>query len=112
MAFSKMVKIGDKDVRLKASADTPRMYRQLFGRDLFHDMNKLNLRASESNIDMGNTEVLENICYTMAKQADASIPDIDEWLDQFDMFDVFYASKDVLEMWTRNISTMSTAKKK
>ena len=112
MALKKEIEISGIRVKLKASADTPRVYRHLFGKDLFQDMNMLNLNVTAGSLDMGNTEVLENIAYTMASQADRDIPDIDEWLDQFEVFDIYLAIKDILSLWAANISTMSKNKKK
>lgn len=112
MAIERTIEIADKMVKMKASADTPRLYRHLFGCDLFQDMNRLNLNVKKGSLDTGNTEVLENIAYAMAKQAEPKLPPIDEWLDQFGMFDIFFASGDILNMWAANTKTASEAKKK
>ena len=112
MAITGTVKIGDKEVKMKASADTPRLYRHTFGRDIFQDMNKLNLNMKKGSLDTGNTEVLENIAYIMAKQADPDIPEISDWLEQFNIFDIFIAGKDIFLLWAKNNKTSSAPKKK
>lgn len=112
MAIRKIIKIGGIDVDMKTSADTPRAYRHIFGRDIFQDMNRLNLNMKKGSLDTGNTEVLENIAYVMAKQANPDIPDINDWLEQFNTFDIFTASKDIISLWGINNKTMISPKKK
>ena len=108
MAIEKTIKIGTKDVRMKASADTPRVYRHLFKRDIFQDIQKI--MAGKDSI--GDTEVLENIAYVMAKAADKNIPEIREWLADFNMFDIYKAFPDIMKLWGMNTKSSSIPKKK
>lgn len=112
MAIEREINIADKKIRMKASADTPRRYRNQFGKDIFQDMNRLNHNIKHGSLDTGNTEVLENLAYVMAKQADPEIPPIEEWLDQFGVFDIFFAAESIISMWGLNAETASIGKKK
>ena len=48
----------------------------------------------------------------MAYHADNSIPqDINDWLDQFDMFSIYEVLPQILELWGDNMLTDVTAKK-
>ena len=48
----------------------------------------------------------------MAYHADHTIPaDIDEWLDQFDMFSIYEVLPQILELWGENMETEVAAKK-
>ena len=57
-------------------------------------------------------EIFENVAYIMAYHADNSIPqDINDWLDQFDMFSIYEVLPQILELWGDNMQTDVTAKK-
>lgn len=105
-----MINVGDKQVPFEASADTPRMYRIQFNRDLIKDIFSLDLKHPE-NINM---EMLENISYVMAKAADPELQDtsIKEWLSQFGMFDLYKALPEIVNLWAINMRTESQKKKK
>lgn len=103
--MEKTIKIGDKDVTLRATAATPYLYREAFGRDMFVDM------AEAQN--GGNTALFTRAAYIMAKQADAKTANtIVEWLDQFSMFDVMQAVPQIMDVWGLNEETTVKSKKK
>lgn len=118
----KNVEIGGASCRFKSSAAIPRMYRLKFGRDLFVDMNKLikQVKANEknkekegSNLPIESLEMFENIAFLMHKHGDPSQPsDIEEWLDQFDMLDVYQVLPEIAEMWNIENKQTSVSKKK
>lgn len=117
--MDKIVRIDDKDVKFRASALTPRLYRHIFGRDFLVDINKLRSSftkitktGDESTLEIIDLEIFENIAYTMAKQGDPNIPaDPGEWLDQFDTFSVYYVLPEIMELWAMNEATTSVPKK-
>ena len=48
----------------------------------------------------------------MAYHADHSIPDnIDDWLDQFEMFSIYEILPEILELWGSNLVTDVASKK-
>lgn len=108
----KKVQIDGKAVTLKASAATPRLYRDLLGRDIFTDYEKL-LNLDETP-ESERWNIFENIAFIMAKQADPTVPDtVTEWLDSFDgVPSVINITGDILELWNGNLKTHSEAKKK
>lgn len=123
---------------MKSSAAIPRMYRLKFGRDIFVDMQKIakqvevqnklkeELRKQaeengeefdesefESSLPVESLEIFENIAFLMHKHGDPSQPkEIDEWLDQFDMFDIYKVFPEILKMWNVENKQMSTPKKR
>lgn len=110
--MEKTITIGDKDVRFKATASTTRKYRQRFGRDLFMDINKLVLN-SQTGLTSGDLECFEDVAYIMAQQADDTIPDDpDEWLDQFEILDIYQVLPEIVELWGLNALTLEEPKKK
>ena len=114
--LTKTVKVGDKDVTFKSSAAIPRMYRILFKRDIFKDLSKLENAYSDKTeggeqMPIEDLEIFENVAYCMAKHADPSIGDINEWLDQFEMFSVYEVLPDILDLWGSNLFTDVNARK-
>ena len=115
---TKTVEIAGKEVTFKASAAIPRIYRISFNRDIFKDLMDLRgaVRSSEtgeSTLSNADLEVFENVAYLMAKHADPAQPDdINDWLDQFDMFAIYEVLPVILDLWTQNINTQIESKKK
>lgn len=115
---TKTVEIAGKEVTFKASAAIPRIYRISFNRDIFKDLMDLRgaVRSSEtgeSTLSNADLEVFENVAYLMAKHADPKQPDdINDWLDQFDMFAIYEVLPVILDLWTQNINTQIESKKK
>ena len=112
------VEIAGKQVSFKASAAIPRIYRIKFGRDIFKDLISLKglvKDSEEGEITLSNAdlEIFENVTYLMAKHADPTQPDnIDDWLDQFEMFAIYEVLPVILELWSVNIATQVESKKK
>jgi hypothetical protein len=111
--MEKTVTIDGKEVRLKATAALSIRYKSQFGRDFFSDILKflksfplkdLDLDKDEVDqdalkyIDHVDFEVFYNLIWTMAKNADKSIPDPETWFDQFDMFSLEDVLPDLFEL--------------
>ena len=126
--MEKTVTVGGKEVRMRASALIPRLYRIKFGRDMISDMRQLQKayqKASDLPADATEEErqdaqlsvldltIFENVAYTMAKHADKSLPATpDEWLDSIDgIFSVYDVLPQILELWGMSNRTTSVAKK-
>lgn len=109
--------IDDKEVKFKASANVPRLYRARFGRDIFIDIEKLGTKVSgndegESTLDIRSLEMFENIAWCMAYLADKkNIPtSIEDWLDQFETFSIYQVLPELLELW--GLNTLTTVQEK
>lgn len=102
--MQKTINLDGRDVRVEMSADTLRVYRQEFGRDLLVDM--LSLKEGL------NMEILENVTYICAASCDPDIPPINEWLKQFSPMALYKASSEVMKMWGNNEKTTTKRKKK
>lgn len=117
MGMTKTIKIDGKDIRFRASAAIPRIYRIKFHRDIYRDLDALgkvvgNSNAGKSGLDMFSLEMFENIAYIMAKHADPSIPDTpEEWLDEFSTFSIYQILPELIELWGLNIQTDIASKK-
>lgn len=125
----RIITVGDQEVRMRANALIPRLYRYRFGRDMIADMNTLSKSfkkarsiaadATEEEINDAQLSVLdltifENVAWLMARQADPTIPnDPDEWLETIDgVFSVYEILPVILDLWQWNNSTTSVPRKK
>ncbi|MBR2697948.1 MAG: hypothetical protein IKE76_05080 [Clostridia bacterium] len=118
MAIRKTIEIDGVPVTFQASAATPRLYRNMFGRDIIADMDHLvtaleGQQEGASGLDTFTLELFENAAFTMAKQATPGIPDdVIVWLDSFEVFSIYQILPHILELWNLNIETLVEAKKK
>ena len=115
--LEKTVTIGDKEVKFRSSATIPRLYRIKFKRDIFKDLSKLEASYSKKKNEDGSfaiedLEIFENVAYIMAYHADHSIPDnIDDWLEQVEVFSICGVLPEILELWGSNLVTDVASKK-
>ena len=104
-------------MKFRSSATIPRLYRIKFKRDIFKDLSRLESTYSKKKNEDGSfaiedLEIFENVAYIMAYHADHSIPDnIDDWLDQFEMFSIYEVLPEILELWGSNLVTDVASKK-
>lgn len=116
--IKKEIEIDGKRVAFRASASVPRLYRAKFGRDIFKDLMRMEKaidaeNENNSNLDIFDLELFENVAYIMAKHADPSQPDTpEEWLEQFDTFSIYEVLPQIIELWNWNTQLDVTAKKK
>ena len=109
--LTKTVNISDKSVTFKSSAAIPRLYRIKFKRDIFRDLTKLeksyrDKQEEDKGLEIDDLEIFENVAYIMALHADPTIPDnINDWLDQFEMFSIYEILPQILELWGSNLFT-------
>jgi len=114
--IEKTIEVSGKPVAFRSSATIPRLYRAKFKRDIFKDFTRL--EQSYKNTSVGDSfaiedlEIFENVAYVMAFHADSTIPDnINDWLDQFDMFSIYEVLPQIIELWGTNMQTDIDSKK-
>lgn len=125
MGITKNILIGGKEVAFRASAATPRLYRQKFQRDIIKDFAHLQKKAKEvlgdkatskedlqvKQFDIVDLGMFENLAYIMAYQADRTIPEsVDEWLDDFDTFSIYEVLPVLMDLWVQNNKTIEKPK--
>ena len=111
--MDKVLNIAGKEVGLRATALTPRLYRHKIGRDIIQDMAKLQKSFSKATqLSVMDLEIFENVAFVMARQYDQNIPDtVDAWLDQFETFSIYEIFPEILSLWNMNNKTTSKPKK-
>ena len=70
--MEKVIEIDGKEIKFRATAAIPRLYRIKFGRDIMKDMQDIQKAMEKSDkepIPMKMLEVFENVAYLMAKHA-------------------------------------------
>ena len=112
--MEKVIKIGDKEVKLKSSAATYWKYRKVFTEDLFRTLQDMTKDlGDDGTIPDGAVAVLLQAAYIMAGQADPKMNmDIETWLDQFELMDSINGIQGVFEMLMNDQVTIDEAKKK
>lgn len=118
--MDKIVTIDGREVKFRATARTPRLYRAIIGRDMIIDMNNLSksFKKIQSDDEMSfsadDLQIFEDAAYVMARHANPDINErtADEWLDSFDMFSIYEILPELLILWGENNRTTSRAKKK
>lgn len=117
--MEKTIEIDGKEVKFRATAAVPRLYRIKFGRDIMQDMVELRdaikkSREEKTSLPLNLLNVFENMAYIMAKHADPELEasNVEEWLDGFSSFSIYAIFPQLLSLWQENIATLAQAKKK
>lgn len=128
--MEKIIIVDDKEVKIKATAALPRLYRIYIGRDIMQDMlqlkkayinitnkqlgEELDDSTAEAVFSVLDLQIFEDIAFVMAKHADsANVPGTAaEWLEQFNTFSIYEVLPDILSLWLNNEMTLAESKKK
>lgn len=108
----KKIQIGKESVRFEANALFPVKYKQLTKRDIFKDLKVVENMQHAKSVDDLNIDILYDIVYVLAWFADRTLPDRDEWLLQFDEFDIYEVLPKVVDLLTDSLATDATKKNK
>ena len=125
--MDKVLTISGKEVGLRATALTPRLYRHKIGRDIVQDISQLQKAFSKAaqiskdatdeereaaQMSVMDLEIFENVAFIMARQYDQNIPDtVEAWLDEFDTFSIYEIFPVILDLWNLNSKTTAKPKK-
>lgn len=118
--MERTITIDGKEVRFRASAAIPRLYRIKFQRDVIQDMAEVQkaLKAQKdpeaSTLPMETLTVFENLAYIMARHADPEhVPaDVDDWLEGFNTFSIYTVFPQMLDLWGANLVQINEPVKK
>ena len=125
--MDKVLTISGKEMGLRATALTPRLYRHKIGRDIIQDMSQLQKAFAKAaqiskdatdeereaaQLSVMDLEIFEDVAFIMARQYDQNIPDtVEAWLDEFDTFSIYEIFPVILELWNLNNKTTAKPKK-
>ena len=112
MAIRKTIEIDGNPVEFRASALTPYLYNEKFGRDFLIDMQKVTAEVEGQNPDASmisaeSLRVFADMAYIMYLSAhpDEKYESADEWLDQFSMFSIYQIMPEISGLWGLNNKT-------
>lgn len=110
----KVITIENKPIPMKSDGGTARLYRQYFKKDFLTDISNAKKSVKDGKINDGfSAEFIENLAWVMAKRADESMPDIDEWLQGFeDPFSLINKAKEIFSLLKTSETSIVKPKKK
>jgi hypothetical protein len=114
--MEKTIVIDDQEVKFKSTGSVPLRYKAQFQRDYFADIAKLqdvlvsNTKekdVKEEDIDFSrlDVDVFYRIVWTLAKNADKEIPDLLNWLDEFNSFPIIEVAFELMDIITASIQS-------
>ena len=114
--MEKIINIGGKEIKMKSTAGTMMRYRQQFNRDFIKDLVKLQTKINDkvnngTEFEALDLDIFEKIAWCMAKTADNSIPDIENWLDEFETFDIMAVLPEIMTLLVANMEQINAKKK-
>lgn len=114
--MEKTLNIGGKQVRMKSTAGTMMRYRNYFNRDFIKDLVKLQTKLTDKletgqEFEALDLDLFEKIAWCMAKTADNSTPDIENWLDEFETFDIMQVLPELMNLLVANMEQINDKKK-
>ena len=105
----KTITIGAKEVKLKTSAYTPLLYSNLFGGNIFTEMQEIVTSAGNTGVvPFDKVLILYRLAYCMAKHAEPDLPPMEEWMDQFDVYDIPEIAGELITLWAMDSQQKST----
>ena len=116
------VSIDGRELRMRATARIPFLYREFFNRDIFADIQGLMDGAAKKSINDTEVATTERAAWVLVLNAEpeqleaARRTDTREafelWLDGFEnILTFFQAVYPVLDIWIENVSALATPKK-
>lgn len=118
--MKKVIEIEGKKIDFASNGKTLRFYRMYFKKDFLQDFLKLQkiIEKNNGNVDddiLSNFDMttIENLAYICAKTANADLPDIDEWLEQFESpFSLLNKANEIIECVSFSMQSIKAPKKK
>lgn len=115
--MEKTLIIGGKEVKLKSTAGTMMRYRNNFNRDFLKDLIALQGKLKDktekgAEFEIVDLEIFERIAWCMAKTADDNTPPIENWLDEFNTFDIMQVLPQIMELLVSNMAQVNEPGKK
>lgn len=115
--MEKILNIGGKEIKMKSTAGTMMRYRNNFNRDFIKDLVKLQTKLNNKlqngeEFEALDLDLFEKIAWCMAKTADHNIPDIENWLDEFDTFDIMQVLPEIMNLLVANMEQINDPNKK
>lgn len=93
--MEKILEIDGKKVGFKSTAAFLLRYRDYFGKDGLKDINVLMNADDSEDLDLDAYTVMLNMLWVLAKTYDKRIAPVEDWLDDFEDFDITYVYTEI-----------------
>lgn len=108
--MEKTIKIGSKYINFKATCGTLCIYKQQFGTEYSEDRHKLTTMENSGlytsdEIYLEQYTISYRLIWSMAKNADKTIPDPKHWAEQFKKFSVTEILSQIMELFPNDEKT-------
>lgn len=102
--MEKTLTIDGKEVHFKSTAATVIRFKAQFGKDFLTEIGKLNVGGKNAlnNLDL---TLFYEIAWAFAKTADKTIPNLEDWLDEFEITSLIKSIPEIMEMITGSIQS-------
>jgi len=117
--MDRIVEVDGKQLKMTANARIPRIYRNTFGSDMLLDMQRLydsykDVLDEGASMPMEMLTIFENVAWVLLREGGEEVGDSpDDWLESLDgIFSIYEVLPQILELWSANMATTSTPKKK
>lgn len=115
--MDKTIEIDKKKIKLKSTGATPLIYRNQFNRDYFADLMGLSKTFpsnengemiderdwTKEQIEQVDLQPLYNFLWSVAKNADSTIPEPIEWFGQFDSFSIVEIMPEIQDLLMNSV---------
>lgn len=110
--MEKTIKLGDKEILLKATAMNLLIYEEQFGEDMFKAKAELLGAVGKEGImlDRIPSVTILKMIWTMARTGDPEIPSFREWIASLDELPMVELYNDCLSLFLANMTTKSDIK--
>lgn len=114
----KAIDIGGKRVELQSNAATPRLYQNIFNKDLMLEFSKIDTDSLSEGLDnsgLATLDLIKGLCFTLNMQATrpfreiyGKLDEVDyaEWLTKFEEDDFYDPDTltEIIAVWQKSIS--------
>lgn len=115
----KTITIDDKEIILEANALTPYLFKNIFNQDVFYKMQKSAIalqNTKKGELPDIDIEFYYQLIWLMAKTAKKKdgeeIEDLESWIEQFNLYSIYGAITDVVQLWAECCNQTSKPAKK
>ena len=110
--MEKTIKLGDKEILLKATAMNLLIYQEEFGEDIFKAKGELLDAMGKDGIEFNKIPSLTllKMLWTMARTGDKSFPPFNEWVDSLEELPMVELYTENINLFLANMVTKSDIK--
>ena len=110
--MEKIIKIGDNEIKLKATAMNLLIYQEEFGEDMFNAKGLILDAFTNNEITFKDIPslLMLKILWTMARTADPKFPSFKVWMESLDEVPMIDIYRENIDMFMSNMMTRSDIK--